>query len=272
MFRSRLGKIMASFLALISLSIGGGVYAIWQYAGEAADSVSGTFGVGLDAFIYTPEEMPDEEISVIQRLSDILNKKYTTETVTDSLEYLLEETIQVYWNNDLSADPFVGSMDTTYADEIAELFEDVLMDTSVSFILKNQDLNNDGYNEIAMYSTSDTLDNSDSSYKGVVCVYVTVFTPTVDANGQVTGYTLACESLRGYCYEIYYSPQNRVPSFSTDTWLDSVGYTRNNRDVELPEADQLDYDSYNLSYRVGYRNYTTKPMGDNLSTLLADKL
>ena len=31
-------------------------------------------------------------------------------------------------------------MDTTYEDEIDELFEDVLMDTSVSFILKNQDL------------------------------------------------------------------------------------------------------------------------------------
>jgi len=271
-FRSRLSKLMASFLALISLSIGSGVYATWKYADGPVDSMAEAFGVGLDAFIYAPEEMPDEEISVVQRLSDILNKKYTTEAVTDSRGYLLEETIQVYWNNDKSQDPFVGSMDKTYAEEIAELFRDVLMDTSVSFILKNQDLNGDGYNEIAMYSTSDPLDNTSSSYTGVVCVYVTVFTPTIDDRGQVTGYTLVCESLRGYCSEIYYSPQNRVPSFSTDTWLDSVGYTRNNRDVELPEEDKLDYDSYNLSYRVGYRSYTTKPMGDNLSTLLADKL
>ncbi|MBQ8322957.1 MAG: hypothetical protein IJX91_03205 [Clostridia bacterium] len=231
--------------------------------------------MGVNAFIYTPEEMPDEEVTVVQRLSDILNKRYTTDTVDNSLEFLLEETIQVYWNNDKSQDPFVGSMGETYADEIAELFGDVLTEESnVSFILKNQDLNGDGYNEIAMYSTSDTLDNSSSSYEGVVCVYVTVFTPTVNSLGQVIGYEQVCESLRGYCYEIYYSPSYKVPSFSTDTWLDSVGYTRNNQNTELPEDAQLDYDQYNLSYRPSgsWRSYTTKPMGDSLSVLLQDRL
>ena len=96
-------------------------------------------------------------------------------------------------------------------------------DKNVAFILKNQDLNGDGYKEIAMYSTSDKLDNTSSSYKGVVRVFVTVFTPIVDRSGNVTGYKQVCESLRGYCSEIYYSPSNRVPSFSTDTWKNSVG-------------------------------------------------
>ena len=245
------------------------VWATWEYAGKPADDANSTLGVGVNEFIYVPEEMPDEEVSVVQRLSDVLNKKYTTDGVDNSLDYLLNETIQVYWNNDPAADPFVGSMDKNYAVQIAKLFEDVLMDTSVSFILKNQDLNGDHYNEIAMYSTSDTLDykNASGNYEGVVCVYVTVFTPIVQSS-QVTGYTMVCESLRGYCYEIYYSPQNRAPSFSTDTWLDSVGYTQGNRTVELPESAQLNYNSYNLSYN----GKTTKPMGDTLSTILADVL
>ena len=114
------------------------VWATWDYAGTPADSANSTLGLGLNEFIYVPEEMPDEEVSVVQRLSDILNQKYKTDAVENSLEYLLQETIQVYWNNDPSADPFVGSMDKTYAEEIANLFKDVLMDTSVSFILKNQ--------------------------------------------------------------------------------------------------------------------------------------
>lgn len=253
------------------------VWAIWEYAGTPAESVDSKFGVGLNEFIYVPEEMPDEEVSVVQRLSDILNKKYTTDKVDNSLEYLIEETIQVYWDNDPNADPFVGSMDKTYAEEIANLFKDVLMDTSVSFILKNQDLNGDGHNEIAMYSTSDKLDNTSSSYDGVVCVYVTVFAPIVES-GRVVGYQMVCESLRGYCQEIYYSPQNRVPSFSTDTWKNSVGYDKRNdwgwgtTETELPAAAQLDYNSYNKTYRDGNRNYTTKPVGDSLSTLLSGKL
>ena len=191
----------------------------------------------------------------------------------DSLEFLLEETIQVYWNNDPTQDPFVGSMDKTYKDEINALFEDVLFESHVSFILKNQDLNGDGYNEIAMYSTSDTLDNTSSSYKGTVCVYVTVFTPVVE-NGEVIAYKQVCESVRGYCQEIYYSPSNKVPSFSTDTWYDSVGYTRSNRDYELPEEAKLDYNSYNLEYKPSgsWWAYETKPMGKTLSQVLAGQL
>lgn len=251
------------------------VWAIWRYAELPANSVDLMFGVGVNEFIYVPEEMPDEEVSVVQRLSDILNKKYQADEVKDSLDYLINETIQVYWDNDPTEDPFVGSMDKTYAQQIATLFEDVLMDTSVAFILKNQDLNGDGYNEIAMYSTSDKLDNTSSSYDGVVCVYVTVFTPVIES-GKITGYHMVCESLRGYCQEIYYSPQNRVPSFSTDTWKNSVGYDKrsgwNTVETELPTAAQLDYNSYNKTYKDGNRTYTTKPVGDTLSTVLADKL
>lgn len=263
---SKIALCLTTFLMLGTVAA---VSATFNYAQNPASSVTSGQMVNVNGFIYVPEEMPDEEVTVLQRLSDILNRKYKTEKVQDSLSYLLDETIQVYWNNDKTQDPFVGSMDDTYDEEIDNLFGDVLIDSSVSFLLKNQDLNGDGYNEIALYSTSDTLDNTSSSYKGVVCVYVTVFTPVIDNAGKVTGYVPVCESLRGYCYEIYYSPSYRVPSFSTDEWRDSVAYTDwRNRTYELPANAQLDYDSYNLRYN----NYTTKPYGKNLSTVLADVL
>ena len=260
-----------SFFLTAVLTVGtvASVAATFNYAKSSAPPITSEQGVNVNGFIYVPEEMPDEEVTVLQRLSDILNRKYKTDKVEDSLSYLLDETIQVYWNNDKTQDPFVGSMDNTYQDEIENLFGDVLMDSSVSFLLKNQDLNGDDYNEIALYSTSDKLDNKGSSYNGVVCVYVTVFTPGIDNAGKVTGYVPVCESLRGYCYEIYYSPSYKVPSFSTDEWRDSVAYTDwRNRTYELPEKAQLDYNSYNSKYN----GYTTKPYGDNLSTVLADVL
>ena len=258
-------------LALGTVISVAGVNAIWTYAEQSLSDVMHEQSVPLQEFIYTPEEMPKEEVSVVQRLSDILNKLYQTEIVQDSLDYLLNETIQVFWNNNPNEDPFVGSMDKTYAAQIAALFEDVLFETNVNFILKNQDLNGDGRKEISMYSTSDTLDNRTSSYDGIVCVYVTVFTPVVNSSGHVTGYHMVCESLRGYCSEIYYSPRNNSPSFSTDTWQESVGYKSGNKTYELPESAKLDYNSYNKTYRTGNKSYSTVLMGDKLSTVLKDK-
>jgi hypothetical protein len=250
--------------AIVSVA---GVNAVWTYAEQSVDELTQEHNLPVHEFVYTPEEMPKEEVSVVQRLSDILNRLYKSDIVEDSRDYLINETIQVFWNNNPAEDPFVGSMDKTFAAQIAALFEDVLFETGVSFILKNQDLNGDGYREIAMYSTADKLDNYGANYEGIVCVYVTVFTPTLDRSGNIIGYKQLCESLRGYCNEIYYSPNYRVPSFSTDTWLDSVGYTRWFRDYELPENAKLDYNSYNLEYN----GYDTKLMGNSLATVLREK-
>lgn len=270
-------RILSCVMGIVSVLTVGGVAATWKYAAGSVDNSVGEQDVStnMGSFIYTPEEMPDEQVTAIQRLSDILNKKYTTDIITDSWDYLINETIQVYWNNNPNEDPYVGSMDNTYDEQIDELFEDVLFETNVSFILKNQDLNGDGFNEISMYSTSDTLDCTKANYDGVVCVYVTVFTPTIDKKGNITGYNMVCESLRGYCYEIQYAPTGAgryIPSFSTDEWRSSVAYTRNSRDYELPEADRLDYDSYNKYYVYNRRNYTTKPYGNTLSTQLNGKI
>ena len=286
-------RIFPTLLGLVSLLSIGGVAATWHYAENSSIiSISDLVDITLSGFVYTPEEMPDEQVTAIQRLSDILNKKYEHDGMVDSetgetlnsLDYLLEETIQVYWNNNKNGDPYVASFHENENDQQLEeaieiLFEDVLFETNVSFILKNQDLNGDGYNEIAMYSTSNPLDydyeEAKGAYDGVVCVYVTVFTPMIDNQGKIIGYTMVCESLRGYCYEICYSQTDigkQIPSFSTDEWRSSVAYTRNNRDYELPDSAKSDYDSYNKQYYYNRRYYTTKPYGNTLSKELEGKI
>lgn len=230
-----------------------------------------------------PEEMPDEEITLAQRLADILNNRYRTEVVTNSRNYLINETIQVRW--DQWSPPYVGSMDQNYATQIDELFGDILIDTNVSFILKNEDLNGDWINEIALYSTSDTLDSTAAwGSDGVVCVYVTVFTPEIDEYWNITGYKLVCESIRGYCYEVRYGTEDLTPSFSTDEWRTDVGYmerwdNETNKPVLMPIPDdtmnadgtklyKLDYNAYNL----WYQGYKTAPYGGTMREWLDGKI
>ena len=273
-----LSKITLCLTTLLMAGTIASVSATFQYAAYGADSTKDELSFQLTPFVYTPEEMPDVEVTAVQRLADILNRKYTTETVSDSLDYLINETIQVRWSED-SNEPYVGSMDATYKTQVDELFKGVLKeDLDLAFILKNQDLNGDGRNEIAMYSTSDHLDNDTDEYTGVVCVYVTVFTPILDSRGNVTGYKQVCESLRGYCYEIYYSPENNTPSFSTDEWRTNVGYSNwgdktiseeEIQEVLKNQGKEAAFKLYNLAYKpTNWSKNVTKPMGDNLSTVL----
>ena len=237
----------------------------------------------LDEALF-PEEMPKEEVDVVQRLSDILNGKYQTDTVTDSLYYLINEVIQVRWSP--GAPPYVGSMDKNYKEKLDNLFGDVLTDTSVSFILKNQDLNWDGYNEIALYSTSDPLDSTNEwAGDGVVCVYITVFTPVLDSQKNVIGYTMVCEALRGFCGEVRYGENDLTPSFSTDHWRDDIGHwywdeaTNQSYIVPIPEDAMShdgtkpyrnDYDSYNRYYQQTW--WGTAPYGKTQSECLSGKI
>lgn len=272
---SKISLALSSFLMVSTIA---GVSATWTFADRDVEAFHANVGVNLNPFIYVPEEMPDVEVTAVQRLADILNGKYTTENVQDSLDYLINETIQVRWSED-SNEPYVGSMDATYKNQVDELFKGVLKeDLDLAFILKNQDLNGDGRNEIAMYSTSDHLDNETGSYTGVVCVYVTVFTPIIDSSGNVAGYKQVCESLRGYCYEICYSPENNTPSFSTDEWRTNVGYSNwgdktiseeEIQEVLKNQGKEAAFNLYNLAYKpTNWSKNTTKPVGDKLSTVL----
>ena len=281
----KLSAVIAIFLVISIFSVGS-VSALWSYNGKYVGGYDTMFKVGVSEFEFFPEDMPESEVEFVKRLSDILNNKYATENIENSLDYLINETIQVYWGGNVYNDPYVGSMDKNFATQINELFQGVLFEEGVSFILKNQDLNGDGFKEITMYSTADPLDCV-WEYDGVVCVYVTVFTPRIDENKNIVGYNLVCESLRGYCSEVYYDPNDHTPSFSTDEWRDDIGYWHYfaNEAWRVPEdamsndwttSYRLDYNSYNTTYMYQYNgeNFwgSTLPYGRRLWECLLDKI
>lgn len=274
--------IFVLYIMLLFASVGG-IYAIWNYAEQPLVTTNQQLGILMNEMIYVPEEMPNEEVLMVQRLSDVLNNNYTTDKVVNSLEYLIEETIQVYWGGNIYADPYVGSMDVAFQEQIHELFGDIMDNTTVSFILKNQDLNWDGYKEITMYSTSDPLDCV-TEFDGTVCVYVTVFTPKLNEYKRVVGYTLVCESLRGYCSEVYYGLGDNTPSFSTDEWKNDIGYYHYFDECFYPVPEDAvgldgitpirdDYYSYNKAYQYMEGMWgTVIPYGQKLWECIAGKI
>ena len=281
MFKGIVRSLMIVCVLSIILSIGG-VYAIWHYYSGVEEKEQG-LEFSVNGFNYVTEDMSDNEVSLITRLNDILNNNYSNEIVKNSLDYLINETIQVRW--DPYAPPYVGSMDKNYAEQIQALFGNVITDTSLSFILKNQDLNWDGYNEIAMYSTSDILDSDSAWPTNAVCVYLTVFTPVLDEQKNVIGYTMVCDSLHGYAPEVRYGSEDTTPSFSTDHWRDDIGYmvwndyTGTTDTYRVPDDAlsndgtkpfRYDYNSYNSYYQIIW--YGTTPYGRTVSECLSGKI
>ena len=236
-------------LILVALASVGGVYATWTYAYKGADDTDTQLQVGIKNFDYSPE-MPEPELTVRERLDMILNNEFVSDEVTESRDYLINDTIRVQW--EAGAAPYVGSMDPDYAEQIHELFGDIIDFNEVAFILKNEDLNGDGYNEIAMYSTSDTLDWYPDHY-GIVGVYLTVFTPIVNESGEIVKYVLLCDSIHGYCNEVNYHSSDTRPSFSTDHWVDELSYWHHEVPYlrPIPEEDRYDSENYH-TYHYAY--------------------
>lgn len=276
-------RYTALLCCLFLLATVGGVFATWYYIEGNMETQQEELPINMSGFIYMPEDMPDEEVTLIERLYAILNQEYQTEKVIDSRDYLINETIQVRWEP--SAPPYVGSMDKNFSEQIDALFGDVIIDTSVSFILKNQDLNWDGYSEIALYSTSDLLDSTSEWPTNAVCVYITVFTPVLDEQKNIAGYTMVCESLHGYAPEVRYGTDDLTPSFSTDHWRDDIGYmvwndaTNSSDTFRVPEYAMSndgtkpfrnDYNSYNQYYQYWW--YATTPYGNTAGQCLNGKI
>lgn len=251
----RVAFFVVAVCIILSVS---GVFATWNYSQGAPDPTQTDISINMTEFLFTPEDMPEKEVSLLQRLYDILNRKYHHEKFTDSRDYLINETIQMYWGGNIYAKPYVGSMDVKFEEQIDVLFGDVLYDSTLSFLLKNEDVTGDEFNEISLYSTSDPLDCV-VEYDGTVCVFVSVFTPTLDSGNNITGYTLLCESMRGYCSEVYYDLYDQTPSFSTDEWRDDLGYYHyfdqcwyripdDAMSIDGTKPLRYDYASYNKAY------------------------
>ena len=273
----------ASLICILSIVLSiGGAFAEWYYYDDV-EAAQLEVSAGIEGFNYLVEDMPDGEVSLIQRLYDILNQRYKTDIVQDSRDYLINETILVRWDD--NAPPYVGSMDKDYATQIDALFGDIMAKDPVSFILKNQDLNWDGYSEIALYSTSDPLDSDSLWPTSAVCVYLTVFTPVLDAQKNIIAYVMVCESWHGYAPKVRYGSEDLTPSFSTDHWRDDIGYyvwndQTGTSDIHRVPADAMsndwtkpfryDYESYSKYYRNIW--YATSPYGKTASQCLDGKI
>ena len=243
----RYTSIICVITTLMSVS---GVFALWRFMDPAYNG-SNDFSININEFIYKPD-IPTGEAMILQRIDDVLNQRYTTDNVEDSRKYLLEDTIKSEW--DQGAAPYVGSMDPDLQLQLHELFGDILDNLDISFIIKNQDLNYDGLSEISLYSTSDPLDYA-QDHKGVVGVYLSVFTPYVDENRNIIGYTPVCDAMYGFCNEVNYSPKYpNLPSFSTDDWRDNMVYWHHIHDTQPIPDDAIGFDGVTL-YKYHYESY-----------------
>ena len=252
--RSRFTKYIALFCTAIMLLSIGGVWATWKYANFTPKAENKNVSILMNEFDYTPS-MPEGEVSILQRLHDLLNNNYTNDVIAqgESMNYLLS-TLDKDWDTGLNhmLGSFVGSMDPTAESKsrINVMFGDIMELNHVSFILKSEDLVGSVANEIAIYSTSDPLDWSPTHYiSSVVGVYLSVFIPIIDDNGTTLGYEMLCDSIHGYCMEVQYMDGNNTPSFSTDHWRDELFYWHENYENPQPIVgeDRYKYECYHTA-------------------------
>ena len=196
--------------------------------------------------------MPEGEVTLLSRMYDILNNNYSNDVIPEgeSINYLLS-TLDKDWTSghNPSIGSFAGSMDPTQESRarIEAMFGDVIDLGKVSFILKAENLVGSIENEIAIYSTSDELKWSPDYWTPmVVGVYLTVFVPILDDQGETVGYELLCDSIHGYCMEVSYMEGYNIPSFSTDHWRDELFYWHENYATPLPITgeDRYRYECY----------------------------
>ena len=164
------------------------------------------------------------------------------------MAYLLS-TLDKDWTagHNPSLGSFVGSMDPTTESQtrIATMFGDVVALEHVSFIIKSENLVAGIDNEIAIYSTTDPLTWNPYAIK-VVGVYLSVFVPVFNEQGETIGYEQLCDSIHGYCMEVNYMENDPTPSFSTDHWRDELYYWNDDLGVKLPITgeDRYKYECY----------------------------
>ena len=244
-------RLVAFFCAFVCLFSIGGVYATWQYSfNTCLDSETG-ISINMTEFDFTPD-MPKEEVSFLQRIYDLLNNSYSNDFIHEgqSMDYLLS-TIDKDWTagHSPSLGSFVGSMDPTTESKnrIDILFGDIVDLEHVSFIIKAEDLVGSVDDEIAIYSTVDPLNWNPGYWTPmVVGVYLSVFVPIIDENGQTIGYEQLCDSIHGYCMEVAYMENDPTPSFSTDHWRDELYYWHEAYAVPQPIVgeDRYKYECY----------------------------
>ena len=241
-------------MALLLFTSIGGVFAVWEYAEEPAQKSDKEVFIQLNEFDYTPP-MPEKEVTLLERIYALLNNLYENDIIAmdKGREYLLT-TLDKDWDTGLNPalGSFAGSMDPTLEskERMDAMFGDIIDfedPDHVSFILKSENLVGSVENEIALYSTSDPLTWTAGNWMNtVVGVYLSVYIPVLDEQGNLLGYELLCESIHGYCLEVQYMEGDYTPSFSTDHWRDELFYWHENypNPVAIKDEDRYKYECY----------------------------
>ena len=241
-------------MTLLLFTSVGGVFAVWKYAEEPAQKSDKEVFIQLNEFDYTPP-MPEKEVTLLERIYALLNNLYENDIIAmdKGREYLLT-TLDKDWDTGLNPalGSFAGSMDPTLEskERMDAMFGDIIDfedPDHVSFILKSENLVGSIDNEIALYSTSDPLTWTAGNWMNtVVGVYLSVYIPVLDEQGNLLGYELLCESIHGYCLEVQYMEGDYTPSFSTDHWRDELFYWHENypNPVAIKDEDRYKYECY----------------------------
>jgi len=228
--------------------------ATWYYAEDPAQQLHQELSIQINEFDYTPP-MPEKEVTLLDRIYALLNNLYENDTIAmdQGRQYLLA-TLDKDWEtgSNPSLGSFAGSMDPTPESRarMEAMFGNIIDINDpdhVSFILKSENLVGSIENEIALYSTSDPLVWSAGNWlNSVVGVYLSVFVPVLDEQGNTIGYELLCESIHGYCLEVQYMENDSTPSFSTDHWRDELFYWHENypNPVPIVDEDRYKYECY----------------------------
>ena len=265
----RFSTFVCVMTILVSIS---GVCAAWMYAPLPPKNVDGNISIHMNDFGFVPD-MPEKEAGFLERLNDILNNKYDNDIIPEgqSKQYIID-TMNKDWGTGVNPlfGSFVGSMDPNdeSKERIDAMFGDCIDFNSsdhVSFILKSEDLVGDIADEIAVYSTSDILTWSTSSWTPtVVGVYLSVFVPVRNETQEIIGYELLCDSVHGYCMEVEYIKGDNTPSFSTDHWRDELFYWHEKyADLQpIKGEDRYKYECYHPADGCyAYPNRTISWMG-----------
>ena len=244
-------RIIAFICTIVCLFSIGGVFATWQYSSNILLDSETEISININEFDFSPD-MPEGEVSFLQRVYDLLNNNYSNNFIPEGqgMDYILS-TLDKDWTagHSPSLGSFVGSMDPTTESKnrIDVMFGDVVDLEQVSFIIKSEDLVGGVDDEIAIYSTSDPLNWNPGYWTPmVVGVYLSVFVPIIDENGQTIGYEQLCDSIHGYCMEVQYMENDLTPSFSTDHWRNELYYWHEAYAVPQPIVgeDRYKYECY----------------------------
>ena len=104
--------LLCSLILLMSL---GGVWATWKYASGGPLDSGTDLSINVNEFTFI-QDMPEGEVSLLDRLYDILNNKYSNNIIPEgeSCNYLISN-LDKDWHVGVtpSLGSFVGSMDTT---------------------------------------------------------------------------------------------------------------------------------------------------------------